>query len=37
MVLHGCRQDETNMIAETGFTALAEEHGFVAVCSLVTS
>jgi poly(hydroxyalkanoate) depolymerase family esterase len=37
MVLHGCRQDETNMIAETGFTALAEAHGFVAVFPFVTS
>jgi poly(hydroxyalkanoate) depolymerase family esterase len=37
MVLHGCRQDESNMIAETGFTALAEEHGFVVVFPFVTS
>jgi poly(hydroxyalkanoate) depolymerase family esterase len=36
MVLHGCRQDETNMIAETGFTALAEAEGFVAVFPFVT-
>ena len=37
MVLHGCRQTELNMINETGFRQLAEQHGFVVVYPFITS
>lgn len=36
-VLHGCNQDEGNMIAETRFTDLADQHGFVIAFPFVTS
>ncbi len=36
-VLHGCRQTEENMIVETRFTELADQHGFVVVFPFVTS
>ena len=36
-VLHGCRQTEQNMIDETRFTELADQHGFVVVFPFVTS
>jgi len=36
VVLHGCRQNERNMIDETRFTELADAHGFVAVFPFVT-
>jgi poly(hydroxyalkanoate) depolymerase family esterase len=37
MVLHGCLQNEQNMIDETRFTELAERDGFIAVFPFVTS
>jgi poly(hydroxyalkanoate) depolymerase family esterase len=37
MVLHGCRQTERNMIAETRFRDLAERDGFIAVFPFITS
>jgi poly(hydroxyalkanoate) depolymerase family esterase len=37
MVLHGCRQTERNMIAETRFADLAERDGFIAVYPFITS
>ena len=36
MVLHGCRQTEDNMIAETRFVELADQHGFVVAFPFVT-
>jgi poly(hydroxyalkanoate) depolymerase family esterase len=36
-VLHGCRQTEANMIAETRFTELADAHGFAVAFPFVTS
>jgi poly(hydroxyalkanoate) depolymerase family esterase len=37
MVLHGCLQNEQNMIDETRFTELAEREGFIVVFPFVTS
>jgi poly(hydroxyalkanoate) depolymerase family esterase len=37
MVLHGCLQNERNMIRETGFTELAEREGFIVVFPFITS
>jgi poly(hydroxyalkanoate) depolymerase family esterase len=37
MVLHGCLQNEQNMIDETRFTELAERDGFIVVFPFVTS
>jgi poly(hydroxyalkanoate) depolymerase family esterase len=37
MVLHGCRQTESNMIEETRFDELAEREGFIVVYPFVTS
>ena len=37
MVLHGCLQNEQNMIDETGFTELAEREGFMIVFPFITS
>jgi poly(hydroxyalkanoate) depolymerase family esterase len=37
MVLHGCLQDEQNMIEETRFTELAEREGFLVVFPFITS
>jgi poly(hydroxyalkanoate) depolymerase family esterase len=37
MVLHGCRQTERNMIAETRFKDIAERDGFIAVYPFITS
>jgi len=37
MVLHGCLQNEQNMIRETRFAALAEREGFIAVFPFITS
>jgi poly(3-hydroxybutyrate) depolymerase len=36
-VLHGCLQNEQNMIDETRFTELAEREGFIVVFPFVTS
>lgn len=36
-VLHGCRQTEENMIAETRFTELADAHAFIVVFPYVTN
>ena len=37
MVLHGCRQTETNMINETRFREVAERDGFIVVYPFITS
>ena len=37
MVLHGCNQNETNMINETGFKDLAERDNFIVVYPFITS
>jgi poly(hydroxyalkanoate) depolymerase family esterase len=37
MVLHGCQQDETNMINETRFRDLAERDGFLVVYPFITA
>jgi len=37
MVLHGCKQTERDMIAQTGFTRLAERDGFVVVYPFITT
>jgi poly(hydroxyalkanoate) depolymerase family esterase len=37
MVLHGCRQTETNMINETRFKDVAERDGFIVVYPFITS
>lgn len=37
MVLHGCMQTEQDMIAQTGFSGLAESHGFIVVYPFITT
>lgn len=37
IVLHGCRQTEANMVAETRFTELADANGFAVAFPFVTS
>ena len=37
MVLHGCRQDNRDIEAITGFNALADRHGFLVAYPFVTS
>ena len=37
MVLHGCNQTERNMVEETRFNALAEQHNFIVVYPFITS
>ncbi|HEU0222342.1 MAG TPA: PHB depolymerase family esterase, partial [Paracoccaceae bacterium] len=35
-ILHGCRQTEQNMVDETRFTELADQHGFIVVFPFIT-